>query len=284
MVTPFTNQGQEIDWDRLARQTDRQVAAGVDFLVPLGTTGETPCLTDEEKVRVLETVKAHAQGLPVMVGVGTNSLSGTRHAIEFLTPYAPDAFLVVTPYYNKPTQEGLYAYFSAVAALTDKPIVLYNVPGRTGVNLEAKTTLRLSRIPNIVGIKEASGRYSQIAEILAHRDEDFAVLSGNDDETLSLMATGADGVISVASNLDPDRMAAMVGALLREDMQTARTLHYELMPLFHACFVESNPIPAKVGMSLLDGSENSLRLPLTAAGEATSELMKNVLQQLELID
>lgn len=284
MVTPFTNQGQEIDWDRLARQTDRQVAAGVDFLVPLGTTGETPCLTDEEKVRVLETVKARSQGLPVMVGVGTNSLSGTRHAIELLTPYAPDAFLVVTPYYNKPTQEGLYTYFSAVAALTDKPIVLYNVPGRTGVNLEAKTTLRLSRIPNIVGIKEASGRYSQIAEILAHRDEDFAVLSGNDDETLSLMATGADGVISVASNLDPDRMAAMVGALLREDMQTARTLHYELMPLFHACFVESNPIPAKVGMSLLDGSENSLRLPLTAAGEATSELMKNVLQQLELID
>lgn len=280
LLTPFKNNGKEVDFEQYAALVRRQMEAGVDFLVPLGTTGETPCLTAEEKIAILQTTKANAN-CPVVVGVGTNSLEGTLASIRLLEPYGPDAYLVVTPYYNKPTQEGLYQYFHAVAAATEKNIILYNVPGRTGVNLEAETTLRLARdVKNIVAVKEASGRYAQISRIVRDCPEDFTVLSGNDDETLSLMATGADGVISVASNIDPVRMTALVQALMRDDLTTSRELHHLLSPLFHACFVESNPIPAKAAMNILGLMENSLRLPLVPASEQTSLLLRNTLQTL----
>ena len=202
--------------------------------------------------------------------------------MKVLEPFGPDAFLIVVPYYNKPTQRGLYEYFKAVAGETDKDIILYNVPGRTGANLEAETTLHLAEIPNIVAVKEASGRYSQISEILRNAPKNFSVLSGNDDETLSLMATGASGVISVASNVDPVRMVRLVNALQADDMSTARQLHYELMPLFRNCFIESNPIPVKAALAIMGLVENSLRLPLVPAGETTMHIMEQTIQSLGL--
>ena len=210
LLTPF--KGAEVDYEAFAATVDWQVTAGVDFLVPLGTTGETPTLTESEKLQVLEVTRRHAAGKPVVAGVGTNSLAGTLANLRLLQD--ADAFLVVVPFYNKPPQRGMYAYFKAVAESTRKPIILYNVPGRTGSNLEAETTLALARdIPNIVAIKEASGKMEQIQTILQGRPEGFSVLSGNDEDTLPLMQKGADGVISVASNVFPSAMVDFVHAL-----------------------------------------------------------------------
>lgn len=282
MVTPFKNGGSQIDYEAMGKLVDRQMEAGVNFLVPLGTTGETPCLSDVEKIKLLEVTREHA-ACPIVVGGGTNSLQQTINSMKVLEPFGPDAFLIVVPYYNKPTQRGLYEYFKAVAGETDKDIILYNVPGRTGANLEAETTLRLAEIGNIVAVKEASGRYSQIAEIIRNAPADFSILSGNDDETLSLMATGASGVISVASNVDPCRMVALTEALRKDDMETARKLHYKLMPLFKNCFIESNPIPAKAALSIMGWMENSLRLPLVPANETTMEIMRQTVDDLGLL-
>ena len=277
LLTPFTKDG-SVDYEAFAASVDRQVEAGIHFLVPLGTTGETPCLSAEERVEVLRITKEHAKGLPIVVGGGTNSLEETKKSMALLEPHGVDYFLIVVPYYNKPTQKGLYEYFKAVAASTSKPIIIYNVPGRTGANCAAETTLALARdVENVVAVKEASGNYSQISRIIRDAPEGFSVLSGNDDETLSLMATGAHGLISVASNLVPDKMVALVEALQKDDMATARKLHYALMPLFKACFVESNPIPAKAGMAVLGLMENVLRLPLVPATDATVDLMKQIL-------
>ena len=279
MFTPFRDG--KVDVPSLIRQTREQVEAGMDFLVPLGTTGETPTLSDEEKLLVFRTVKAHSGNLPVMVGVGTNSFEGTLSNMRLLSE--ADAYLVVVPYYNKPPQRGLLAYFQGLAAETDKPIVLYNVPGRTGTNLEAETTLALSRTKNIIGIKEASGRRDQILAILEGAPEDFAVLSGNDDDTLFLMEKGADGVVSVASNLAPTLMVRFVQSLRQGDFATARSLEERLSPLFRDLFVEPNPIPGKAGMALLGRMEDNLRLPLVSALPATRELIEKDLKDLDLL-
>ncbi|MBP5397684.1 MAG: 4-hydroxy-tetrahydrodipicolinate synthase [Bacteroidales bacterium] len=280
LLTPFKKDG-SVDYEAFAASVDRQVAAGIHFLVPLGTTGETPCLTVEERIEVLRIAKAHAAGRPIVVGGGTNSLEETKKSMALLEPYGPDYFLIVVPYYNKPTQKGLYEYYKAVAESTSVPIIIYNVPGRTGANITAETTLALAReVKNIVAVKEASGNYAQISRIIRDAPEGFSVLSGNDDETLSLMATGAQGIISVASNIAPEKMVALTEALQKDDMATARKIHYALMPLFKACFVESNPIPAKAAMSLLGLMENTLRLPLVPASESTMELMKQTLDNL----
>ncbi len=282
LVTPFKDG--EVDYECFAGLVDRQVEAGVDFLVPLGTTGETPCLEDAERVKILETAREHASGRKLLVGGGTNSLQHTLRSIKTLEPHGADAFLIVVPYYNKPTQEGMYQYFRAVAESTDKPIVLYNVPGRTGANLQAETTLRLAEdVKNIVAVKEASGNYAQISQIIRNRPEGFAVLSGNDDETLSLMSTGAQGVISVASNVDPVRMVALVRALEAGQIEEARILHHELMPLFKNCFIESNPIPAKAAMAAMGLMQNELRLPLVPATEKTCQLMAQTVRELGLM-
>lgn len=279
MLTPFKDG--YVDYEVFAALTDRQIEAGMHFLVPLGTTGETPCLTDEEKIKILVTVKEHAAGRPVMVGVGTNNPLATIANIRQLEPYGADAFLVVVPFYNKPTQEGQYQYFKAICESTDKPVVIYNVPGRTGVNMTAETTLRLAEdFDNVIAVKEASSNYKQISEITRNRPEGFSVLSGNDDETLSLMATGADGIISVASNIAPKEMVLLTEAMKRGDLATARELHYRLMPLFSACFVESNPIPGKAAMAQLGLMRNELRLPLLPASAKTEALMKDVLKDL----
>ena len=280
LITPFVNG--EVDYEAFATLVDRQVDAGIDFLVPLGTTGETPCLEDEERIKVLQTAKEHSNGLPILVGGGTNSLKHTIRSMQMLDPHGADAFLIVVPYYNKPTQEGQYQYFKAVAESTDKPIVLYNVPGRTGANMTAETALRLAEIENIVAIKEASGNKAQIEEILRNAPKDFAVLSGNDDDTIWMMEQGGAGIISVASNVAPVLMAKFVEAMKNCRWEKARELNQRLTPLFTNCFVESNPIPAKAALAAMGLIRNELRLPLVPSQQSTYDLMVKTIKDLGL--
>ena len=286
MFTPF--KGGKVDLDAMAKLTRRQVEAGIDFLVPLGTTGETQCLSAEEKQQVFAVVKENAGPLPVVVGVGTNSVDGTFGNIDLL-PDA-DAYLVVAPYYNKPPQRGLYAYFKAVAEHTSKPVILYNVPGRTGCNIAAETTLALARdVPNIIAVKEASGNIPQCEEILkgispraslGRNDKQFVLLSGNDDDTLKLMRSGAAGVISVASNVCPKLMVDFTHAALEGRWEEAEALDKRLHALFKNLFVEPNPIPGKAAMAQLGLMENTLRLPLVPALPETEALMSETLKDL----
>ena len=281
LVTPFRDR--EVDYASFSGLLDRQMAAGVHFLVPLGTTGETPCLEEEERIKILQLAKEKCPDRPVIVGGGTNSLAQTVRSMKLLEPYGPDAFLIVVPYYNKPTQEGIYEYFKAVADASDKPIVMYNVPSRTGVNMTAETALRLAETENIVAVKEASGNYAQISEIIRCAPEGFSVLSGNDDETLSLMATGAAGVISVASNIAPALMVRMTEALLSGNMPEARELHHRLTPLFRNCFIESNPVPVKAGLAAMGLLAEEFRLPLVPGTRKTYETMRRTIEELGLI-
>lgn len=277
LLTPF--RGPEVDYEALAATVDWQVTAGTDFLVPLGTTGETPTLSESEKLQVLRLTLQHAAGKPVMAGVGSNSFPGTLANMRLLQD--ADAFLVVVPFYNKPPQRGIYEYFKAVAASTPKPIVIYNVPGRTASNIEAETTLALARdVPNIIGIKEASGNMEQVKAILKGRPEGFAVLSGNDEDTLAIMKEGGDGVISVASNVFPSAMADFVHACADGKWEDASAMNEHLTPLFKALFVEPNPIPAKAAMAQMGLMENSLRLPLVTASAETEDIIRLTLSKL----
>lgn len=281
LVTPFVDG--EVDWKAFRNLVRRQVEAGVDFLVPLGSTAETPCLTDAEKVKILEIAREESNGLPIVAGAGSNSLTATVQNMRLLDGHGADAYLIVVPFYNKPTQEGLYQYFKAVAEETDRQVILYNVPGRTGTNMKTETTLRLAEIPNVTAVKEASGDLAQIIDIKRQAPEGFTVLSGNDDQTLPLMACGADGVISVASNMAPEQMKALTRAVAASDLKEAIRLNNSLMPLYHACFVESNPIPAKAALSLMGLCRDEMRLPLLPATEGTRTLLADVLRKLQLL-
>lgn len=281
LVTPFVDG--EVDWKAFRNLVRRQVEAGVDFLVPLGSTAETPCLTDAEKVKILEIAREESNGLPIVAGAGSNSLTATVQNMRLLDGHGADAYLIVVPFYNKPTQEGLYQYFKAVAEETDRQVILYNVPGRTGTNMKTETTLRLAEIPNITAVKEASGDLAQIIDIKRQAPANFTVLSGNDDQTLPLMACGADGVISVASNMAPKQMKALTRAVAASDLKEAIRLNNSLMPLYHACFVESNPIPAKAALFLMGLCRDEMRLPLLPATGDTRTLLADVLRKLQLL-
>lgn len=281
LVTPFVDG--EVDWKAFRNLVRRQVEAGVDFLVPLGSTAETPCLTDAEKVKILEIAREESNGLPIVAGAGSNSLTATVQNMRLLDGHGADAYLIVVPFYNKPTQEGLYQYFKVVAEETDRQVILYNVPGRTGTNMKTETTLRLAEIPNVTAVKEASGDLAQIIDIKRQAPEGFTVLSGNDDQTLPLMACGADGVISVASNVAPEQMKALTRAVAASDLKEAIRLNNNLMPLYHACFVESNPIPVKAALSLMGLCRDEMRLPLLPATGGTRTLLADVLRKLELL-
>ena len=281
LITPFRNG--DVDYVAFASLLDRQVRAGIDFLVPLGTTGETPCLEEDEKFRILELAREHSAGLPVLVGAGTNSLRHTQWNLKSMESCGADAFLIVVPYYNKPTREGQFRYFTELAESSSKPIVLYNVPGRTGVNMTAETTLRLAEHENIIGVKEASGNKEQIEEILRNAPEGFQVLSGNDDDTLWMMEAGAAGVISVASNIAPELMADLIKAVRTGDLLGSHALNERLAPLFRNCFVESNPIPAKAAMAAMGLIANELRLPLVPSTDATYSLLEETVRDLGLI-
>jgi len=281
LITPFDD-NYEVDWGSFGSLVMRQLDAGIDFLVPLGTTGETPCLEEYEKEKLLATVMELNDGkVPVVAGAGSNSTRKVISYISALSKYSPDAFLVVVPYYNKPTQEGIFQHFKAISESTPVPFIIYNIPGRTGTNLTTETTLRLSELKNIVAVKEASGNFEQISEIIRLAPEGFTVLSGNDDATFPLMCAGAGGVISVASNIAPSPVIRLTTLLSEGRLNEAAALHHRLMPLFKACFVESSPIPAKSALALAGLIRNRLRLPLTSSLETTDSLMKNVLKEIE---
>jgi len=282
MVTPFTGTG-EIDETRLRQLIERQIAGGVRLLVPCGTTGESATLTEAEDRRVIElTIEAARGRARIIAGTGSNSTADAVEYTRAARELGADAALVVAPYYNKPTQEGLYAHFHAVAeAVPDFPIVLYNVPGRTSSNISATTVLRLAQAThNIVAIKEASGDVGQIMDILRARPEGFSVLSGDDALTLPLIAAGADGVVSVASNEVPDLMARLTELALAGEWNEARALHYRLLPLMQANFIESSPGPVKSALALLALIEENFRLPLVPVHEATRARLRAILIEL----
>jgi 4-hydroxy-tetrahydrodipicolinate synthase len=282
LVTPFRKDG-SVDEAAVRRLARRQIDGGVHFLSPVGTTGEAPTLSHAEKLRVIELVVEEANGrVPVLAGAGGYDTRETIALIHDIGQIGADGILSVTPYYNKPTQEGLYQHYKAIAESTSLPIVLYNVPGRTGVNLEATTTVRLSAIPNIVGVKEASGNVVQAAEIMASAPEDFIVVSGDDALTLALMAVGGRGVICVASNVAPSEMAQVVEFAEKGDYAAARRLFLWLLPLLQVNFVESNPIPVKAAMAAMGLLEENYRLPLVPPSAAAREKVLRVLQNLKL--
>ncbi len=281
LVTPFTSG--RINIPTYQRLVQRQIDAGVDFLVALGSTAETPCLDLDERVTLARATRELAGDVPLVVGAGANCLHETIAMMEALDAAEPDAYLVVVPYYNKPTQRGIYEYFSGIAQSTSRSIILYNVPGRTGVNMTAETTLRLAQLPNVIGVKEASGDIDQVLEIAECAPADFAVLSGNDNQTLPLMLGGARGVISVTSNVVPELMTQLTHALLQGDTAGAIAVNHRLAPLYKACFVESNPIPVKGAMSLLGLCSAQMRLPLTTATPGTIEQMQHVLEGLGML-
>lgn len=280
LITPFTAAG-EVDEAAVKRLARRQVDAGVHFLVPCGTTGETPTLSDDEKRRVVELVVEAVDGrVPVMAGAGGYDTKEVARAAREMHKAGANGLLSVTPYYNKPTPEGLFQHFSAVADATPLPIVLYNVPGRTACNMDAATVARLATIPNVVGVKEASGNIQQMAEIVAAVPSDFRVLSGDDAVTVPLMAIGGCGLISVASNEVPAEMAQMVEAAERGDYATARQLHQRLLPLLLGNFLESNPGPVKFLMAEQGLCELVYRLPMVPPRPATQEKLRAILAKL----
>lgn len=262
LVTPFTSSG-ALDEPALRALVDWQIASGVHFLVPCGSTGEAATMTVAEQRRVVEIVVEQVNGrMPVLAGAGANDTARAIALSREMRSAGATHLLHVSPMYNKPPQRGLVAHFTAIADATELPVILYNVPGRTGGNIEARTTLALAQVPNIAGIKEASGNLGQIMEILRERPPDFAVLSGDDGFTLAVMAAGGDGVVSVTSNVAPRDVARLTECLHAGDVAAARRINERLAPWTSAAFVESNPIPAKAALALMGKIQNVLRLPL----------------------
>ena len=284
LVTPFKSDG-SIDKKALSRLVDFQIKSGVEALLPTGTTGESVTLTDDEHASVVELVVTRVKKrVPVIAGAGSNSTSKAISLSKQMLAAGADGILSVGPYYNKPTQEGYFRHFAAIANAIDAPIVVYNVPGRTASNIEAETTLRMAEeIPNIAGIKEASGSFSQIMEILRNRPKGFRVWSGDDAITLPLVALGADGVVSVVSNEVPKQFSQMVRLCLRGKFTQAITLHNQLLPLMNFNFVESNPIPAKAALAMMGMIQEHYRLPMVPLSEKHRPKLKKILQELGLI-
>ena len=279
LITPFRNG--EIDEESLRALIERQIEAGIDGLVPCGSTGESATLSHLEHHRVVEIViEATAGRVPVIAGAGSNS---TREAIEF-TMHAKEAgaqgALLLSPYYNKPTQEGIYEHYAAVAKESGFPTVIYNIPGRTASNISAETVGRLARLDSIIGVKEASGDLDQMAHIIAASPSDFAVVSGDDSLTLPLLALGGKGVISTTANLAPREMCELVRSARSGDGASAQAMHYRLLPLFDAIFCETNPIPLKAGIAALGWCSDEIRLPLTRLSDRNLEHLKVVMKDL----
>jgi 4-hydroxy-tetrahydrodipicolinate synthase len=282
LVTPFRRDG-SLDEAAVSSLAKRQIDAGIHFLVPCGTTGESPTLTEDERVRVVELVVEEARGrVPVLAGAGGYNTQEVIHAAKRMRRAGADGILSVTPYYNKPTPDGLVAHYRAIAEAIELPIVLYNVPGRTGCNIDPATLVRLASIPNVVGVKEASGNIMQMCEICASVPETFIVLSGDDALTLPLMAIGGRGIISVASNEIPAEVSKLAELGERGDFAAARQLHRRLMPLLQVNFIESNPIPVKSAMAMLGLLEETYRLPMVPPRPGSRERIATVLRSLGL--
>ena len=279
IVTPFRNG--RVDLEALRKIVRFQLENGVSGLVPCGSTGEAATLTPEEYLAVIKTVVAAAKGkIPVVPGVGTNATAKSVEMVKKVSALGVDGLLAIVPYYNKPTQEGMTAHFSALAAATRLPIILYNIPGRTGVNMLPATVLALrKKFSNIAGIKEASGNLDQVSEIINGADADFAVMSGDDSLTLPMLSVGARGVISVVSNVAPAEASRLCGLFLEGNPAAAARLHHKLFPLIKALFVETNPIPVKYAVSLLGLCLPEPRLPLTPLTVSNRKTLKKLLSR-----
>ena len=273
LVTPFTRE-LEVDYDALTRLVELQIAGGTDFLVVQGTTGETPVLSEVEKKKILaHVIEVNAGRLPVVLGLAGNNTAQVVEDFSNQDFSGLDGILSASPYYNKPSQHGIIAHFEAIAAVTDLPIILYNVPGRTSSNMLPSTVLKLAELPNVVAVKEASGNIEQVMEIVQHAPEGFSVLSGEDALTVPMMAVGVKGVISVVANAYPKTFSEMIRAAGSGDFSTAKALHYQLLESTHAFFAEGNPAGVKAALEMRGICENTLRLPLTAV---SSELYSRI--------
>jgi len=283
LVTPFTKSG-DLDEKAVRRLGRRQIDAGIHFLVPCGTTGESPTLTEDERVRIVEILVDEARGqVPVLAGAGGYNTREVIHHAEDMRKAGASGLLSVTPYYNKPTQEGVYQHFRAIAESTPLPIILYNIQGRTGTNIETPTLARLAALPNIIGVKEASGNITQMCDVCQQMPPDFLVLSGDDAITLPLMAIGGHGVISVASNEIPSEMAQLVATAERGDFAAARAIHARMLPLMQVNFVESNPGPVKAAMAAMGLLEEAYRLPICPPRPESRDKIMKVLRELGLM-
>jgi 4-hydroxy-tetrahydrodipicolinate synthase len=284
LVTPFTEAG-AIDFPALRALVDWQIAEGIDFLVACGSTGEAQTLDDTERQRVVAAVVEVAAGrVPVMAGATSNDTSRAVEETRRMCNVGVDYILSATPYYNKPTQEGLYRHFTAVADATTRPVCLYNVPGRTAVNLQPGVALRLAQHRNVMGIKEASGDLRQVMDILRERPDDFTVLSGDDWLALPVITAGGDGLISVVSNEVPSAMTALVHLLLSGNVEQARAWHYRLLSLMDANFLESNPAPVKAALHQMGRIQNVLRLPLLPVSASTGAALRTALRSAGVAD
>lgn len=282
IVTPFRDG--RVDEDAFRKLIEFHIREGTDAIVPCGTTGESATLSHEEHERVVEiAVETAAKRVPIIAGTGSNSTAEAIRLTQHAREAGADGALLITPYYNKPTQEGLFQHFKAVAAAADVPIVLYNVPSRTGVNLLPQTIARLAGVSNIVAVKEASGSLTQVSEIVALCGEKITVLSGDDPLTLPMLAVGARGVISVTANVAPGQVAALIKAFESGDLAQAREIHYRLRALNDAMFYETNPIPVKTALGLMGMIHPELRLPLCPMAEANLARLKGVLQEFGLL-
>ena len=278
LVTPFSADG-GVDEQALRRLVDWQIAEGIHFLVPCGSTGEAVTLTPAEHRRVVEIAVEQAKGrVPIVAGAGSNDTAKAVALSKEMKAAGATHLLHVSPMYNKPPQRGILAHFERIADATDLPIIVYNVPGRTGSNIEAKTTLALAKVKHVVAVKEASGNMAQILDILRDCPDHFSVLSGDDEMTLGILAAGGDGVISVVSNATPKKMAGLCDVAARGDFAAAKQLHFELLPWMRAAFVESNPIPVKAAMAMLGKMENCLRLPLLTLEEGHTDAVRQALR------
>jgi len=283
LVTPFDEKG-GVDAEALKRLVEDQIAGGVAGLVPMGTTGESPTLSHEEHIAVVaQVVKWTAGRVPVIAGTGSNSTDEALHLSQKARDVGASATLQVVPYYNKPNQEGLYRHFMALADQVNLPLIVYNVAGRTSKNLETDTLIRLAAHPNVVGVKEASGDLGQIMDVLARRPKGFSVLSGDDNLLFPVLALGGDGVISVASHLVPRELADLTASALAGKWDQARELHYRLLPLFKALFIDTNPIPVKTALALQGRMRESFRLPLWPMEEAKRQALIAVLKAQKLL-
>jgi len=281
LITPF-GKDRKIDEEALRRLVNFQEENGVDVLIPCGSTGESATLSHEEHIHVVEIVRDEAKRAKILAGAGSNCTSEAVMLSKSAEDLGVDGILSISPYYIKPTQEGLYQHYKAIQEAIDIPVIVYNVPGRTSTNVNVETILRLAELPGIAGVKEASGNFSQIMDILANKPSDFEVLSGDDGLTLGLLCLGADGVISVASNCCPGLLSNMVRSARNGDISTAREIHERLLPLFSALFCESNPIPVKYAMGRMGFGDGVPRLPLTELSDRGKAILNPVLDSLGL--
>jgi 4-hydroxy-tetrahydrodipicolinate synthase len=279
LVTPFDDDG-SLDERTLRSLVDWQIDEGIHFLVPCGSTGEAATMSVEEHTRVVSIVVEQARGrVPIVAGAGSNDTAKAIALSKAMRDAGATHLLHTSPMYNKPPQRGIVAHYRAIAEAVDLPIVVYNVPGRTGSNIEAKTTLEMSKIPGIAAVKEASGQLSQIADIIRGRDEPFSVLSGDDEFTMPVMALGGDGIISVISNATPRPMAELCNRMCNGDFAGARDIHFQLLPWMRAAFIESNPMPVKAALAMTGRIKNNLRLPLVPMAESHAASVKAALVQ-----